>query len=399
MDADGFALLTINTGSSSLKTGVYRVVNGAPRVTLRAEARQIGSDASQVVVADGAGKSLTDQTARLADHAAALDMVLRQFAEHGAPRQFAAVGHRVVHGGQRYTSPTWLDADVVRALQELVPLAPDHLPQSIAAIKTISTLMPDVRQVACFDTSFHHTLPRRARLFALPRALAEQGIVRFGFHGLSCEYLVEQLRSLDPQHIGGRTVITHLGSGASMTAVVRGQSVDTSMGFTPTGGLVMSTRSGDLDPGVLVYLLRQRGYSADALDRLCNRESGLAGLSEIGPDMRELVERRDSDERAGEAVEMFWYQASTFLAGFAGAMGGLDTVVFAGGIGENAPYIRQQICAELEFLGVALDRQRNEAGAAEISSETSSVRVRVIKTDEDLMIARHTQRLVASHGE
>lgn len=392
MDARDSSLLTINTGSSSLKAGIYRT--GAQRL-IDAEARQIGQESGRITIVDTSGRTRLDETVRLPDHRAALDHVLGWLRDHASADSIVAVGHRVVHGGRKYTQPARVDGALLAELRNLVPLAPEHLPQAIAAIEKTEQLLPGVPQVACFDTAFHATLPRPARMLPLPRALSDEGIVRYGFHGLSYEFLVEQLRQIDPQHYGGRAVLAHLGNGASMAAVIDGVGVDTSMGFTPAGGIVMGTRSGDLDPGVLVYLLAAKGYTAEALDRLINREAGLLGISSISADMRILIERR-AEPQAAQAIDSFCYQACKFLGAYAAALGGLDTVVFTGGIGENAPYVRQQICANLGFLGIHLEAERNARGEDVISTDASPVTVRVIKTDEDLMIARHTYRLSAN---
>ena len=398
MEADGAQLLSINTGSSSLKAAVYRFGEPEGQRVLSAEARGIGLATGKMAVVDAAGKTLLEHDKRLADHGVALDAFLGWLHQHGPVADVAAVGHRIVHGGTEYTEPRWIDPATLDHLRRLVPLAPDHLPQSIAAIEKLGELLPGVPQAACFDTAFHRTLPRHARLLALPRRLADEGVVRFGFHGLSCEYVVEQLRTLDPANFGGRAIIAHLGSGASMTAVRDGQSVDTSMGLTPTGGLVMSTRTGDLDPGALVYLLREKGLSPGALDDLCNRQSGLLGISNTTPDMRRLLETAADDPRAAEAVEVFCYQARKFIGAYAAALGGIDTIVFTGGIGENASGIRRRICADLDFLGIYLDAERNRIHAAVISTDDSRAALRVVKTDEDSMIARHTYRLLAKDG-
>jgi acetate kinase len=300
-----------------------------------------------------------------------------------------------VHGGAKYRQPTKLDAPILADLQQLVPLAPDHLPQAIALIDAIDRRLPNVAQVACFDTEFHRTLPPRARTLPLPRELTDDGIIRFGFHGLSYEYLSERLREVDPDQSGGRAVLAHLGNGASLAAVWRGTSIDTSMGFTPAGGLIMSSRSGDLDPGVLVYLLRAKGYSADEIDRLVNRSAGLVGISGLSSNMQELLAARKQNPLAALAIEMFCYQARKFIAAYAAALEGLDTLVFAGGIGEHSAEIRSEICTGLSFLGVHLDESQNVAAAEVISAPASKVVVRVIPTDEDLMIARNTIQLLS----
>ncbi len=398
MEPRAFNLLTLNTGSSSLKGAVY-LGGSQPERVLSADAIGIGQGAGRIRVVDVRGNVLLERNDPLPDHPAALELLVAWLRENGRLDAIAGVGHRVVHGGLKYQQPVRIDAAVLANLKALVPLAPDHLPQSIAAIETLAKSLPKTPQVACFDTAFHRTLPPRARTLPLSRSLDEQGVVRFGFHGLSYEYLVEQLQSLDPVHCGGRAILAHLGNGASMAAVRRGQSVDTSMGFTPAGGLVMSARTGDLDPGVLVYLLKTKSYTDEQLNALVNRDSGLMGISGLSSSMQELLAARETHERAALAVDIFCYQAQKFLGAYAAALGGLDTVVFAGGIGENSATIRQQICTELEFLGIRLDSSRNQAHAEVISAADSGVTVRVIKTDEDLMIARHTNRLLAQQEE
>ena len=398
MDEQSFRVLTINTGSSSLKVAVYRIGERDERL-VDAEARQIGLESGRISIEDGSGKRLFDRKERLPDHRAALQLVFDWLRNNDWTGQLDAVGHRIVHGGLKYAAPQWINESLILELRDLVRLAPDHLPQAIEAIEKAKEVLPGIPQVACFDTAFHATLPRRARILPVPRDLSDQGVVRFGFHGLSYEFLVEQLRAIDPTRCGGRAVLAHLGNGASMTAVLDGKSMDTSMGFTPAGGIVMGTRSGDLDPGVLVYLLGRKDFGPERLNRLVNQESGLLGISSISADMRILLDQRTNDPRAAEAIEIFCYQSRKFLGAYAAALGGLDTVVFTGGIGENAPYVREQICAGLDFLGICLETERNAANAPVISSDEGKVAVRVIKTDEDLMIARHSSRLLANKEE
>jgi len=394
MDTRKSELLTINTGSSSLKAALYRLGSSGER-TLSAQASGIGTTSAKLAIVDAAGRSLEKRQVRLSDHQAALDQLFRWLDENDRLTSIAAVGHRIVHGGLRYQSPQRIDAELVSHLRELVPLAPDHLPQSIAAIEAAQHRLGAIPQVACFDTEFHRTLPPRARTLPVPRSLAEKHtIVRFGFHGLSYEYLVERLREIDPAHTGGRTVLAHLGNGASMAAVRDGQSRDTSMGFTPAGGLVMGTRTGDLDPGVLVYLLQTKNVAVDALNDFVNQQSGLVGIAGTS-DMRELIAGRRHDPSAALSVELFCYQARKFLGAYAAALGGLDTIVFSGGIGENSAEIRAEICDELEFLGIRIDPAHNRDHGDVISASDSRVTVRVIRTDEDQMIARHTERLLA----
>jgi acetate kinase len=305
------------------------------------------------------------------------------------------VGHRVVHGGARFSGPALLDAATEEAIEELAELAPLHNGPALAAIRALrEALGPGVPQVACFDTAFHSRMPRVARLFALPRHLADEGILRYGFHGLSYEYVMGELGVLDPDAARSRVVIAHLGNGASMVAIRNGESIDTTMGFTPIGGLAMGTRSGDLDPGVLLHLLRSKGMTRAALNDLVNRRAGLLGVSGTSADMRDLLSREAADARAAEAVALFCYQAKKFLGALAAALGGLDTLIFTGGIGEHAAPVRWRICGGLEFLGLRLDASHNAEHAPVVSGDDSPVTVRVIPTDENLMVARYTRKLV-----
>jgi acetate kinase len=283
------------------------------------------------------------------------------------------------------------------ALEGLVPLAPDHLPQAIRAIHATGRTYPALPQVACFDTAFHRHMPAIAQRYALPREIVNSGVVRYGFHGLSYEYIMHQLRATAPAEAGGRVIIAHLGNGASMAAVRAGVSVETTMGFTPAGGLVMGTRSGDLDPGVMLYLMRERSMTPGALNILVNQQAGLIAVSGTTSDMRDLLEHEASDPDAAEAIDLFCYQARKFVGALAAVLGGLDVLVFTGGIGEHAAPVRARICQGLDFLGIRIDAARNAAHAAVISQDGGRVTVRVMSTDEDLMIARHT-RQVLTHG-
>lgn len=388
-------LLTINTGSSSLKATLYRSAT-AETLGLVVRIERIGQAGSRLQIRDVAGVVLGDQQADLPDHAAALAAMLAWLQRLGTSGEPIAVGHRIVHGGSHFREPQRITDDLIRALQSLVAIDPDHLPQALAAIDAISRAFPRIPQVACFDTAFHRTMPRVAQLYPLPRHLLGAGVVRYGFHGLSYEYIMSELRRVAPAAAGGRVIIAHLGNGASMAAVSGGASVDTTMGFTPTGGLVMGTRTGDLDPGVLLYLLTAHGLSPADLSQLINHDAGLLGVSGTSADMRDLLGREASDPRAAEAIALFCYQARKHLGALAAVLGGLDTLVFTGGIGEHAAPIRERICDGLGFLGIRIDARRNAANASVISSAASSVTVRVIPTDEDLMIARHTVRVLAA---
>jgi acetate kinase len=389
-------LLTINTGSSSLKATLYRLQEGATETSeLRAEASRIGGRGGGLRLADIGGETLDERRDDLPDHAAALDALLSQLRDRRLDRDdLAAVGHRIVHGGDRHREPQRVTPGVVADLRALVPIDPNHLPQAIAAIEAVGRAYPTVPQVVCFDTAFHGRMPRVARLYALPRGLAEAGVVRYGFHGLSYEYVVSELRRIDRAAYGGRVVVAHLGNGASMAAVRGGVGVDTTMGFTSTGGLVMGTRSGDLDPSVPLFLLKERGLTPTEVSDLVNKQAGLLGVSGTSADMRDLLDRESYDGRAAEAVALFCYQAKKFLAALAAALGGLDALVFTGGIGEHAAPVRERVCEGLGFLGIRLDPDRNAAHAPVISSDEAAVTVRVVPTDEDLMVARHTRRLI-----
>src|SRR5215218_10103569 len=392
------SLLTINTGSSSLKAALYRLRGGGTETPeLRAEASRIGGRGGEGLLrlADDRGETLDERRDDLPDHAAALDALLSRLRDRGLERDdLAAVGHRIVHGGDRRREPQRVVPEVVADLRALVPIDPNHLPQAIAAIEALGRAYPMVPQVVCFDTAFHSRMSRVARLYALPRRLAEEGIVRYGFHGLSYEYVVDELRKVDRAAYEGRLVVAHLGNGASMAAVKEGVGIDTTMGFTPTGGLMMGTRSGDLDPSVPLFLLEERGLTPTEVSDLVNKRAGLLGVSGTSADMRDLLEREAYDGRAAEAVALFCYQAKKFLGALAAALGGLDALVFTGGIGEHAAPVRERVCEGLGFIGIRLDPDRNAAHAPVISSDDAAVTVRVVPTDEDLMVARHTRRLI-----
>jgi acetate kinase len=339
---DGSGILTVNTGSSSIKFTLYRVDGASEAPELSARAERIGAGGGRLRLTNAGGEARDGTVAETApeafgwaptdlpDHAAALGVVLERMRRMGDARPPAAVGHRIVHGGSLYREPVEIVPEVVAGLRGLSQIDPTHMPQAIAAIGAIHSAYPAVPQVACFDTAFHAAMPRVARLFALPRALSEEGIVRYGFHGLSYEYVTSELRKMDQKAAEGRIIIAHLGNGASMAAVRGGEGVDTTMGFTPTGGLMMGTRSGDLDPGVLLHLLRAKELDVGALDALVNGESGLLGVSETGADMRELLGREDADPRAAEAIAIFCYAAKKYLGSLAAALGGLETLVFTG---------------------------------------------------------------------
>lgn len=372
------SILAVNAGSSSLKVTLF----GADETL-----RRLASVTIERVGLNGAV-----QSAGVPDFDTALRLALGRI-EAEVRFELVAVGHRIVHGGVRHAGPEPVTASLLGDLRTIAPIDPTHMPQSLSLVAAVERQHPSVRQFVCFDTAFHRTMPAVARHYPLPRRTWHAGIRRYGFHGLSCESILQQLRAADPSGADGRILIAHLGNGASVTAVHRGASVDTSMGFSPTGGLMMGTRSGDLDPSVVTYLARTTGDPPDAIDRLVTKESGLLGVSGLSADMRELLSRTDSSD-AREAVELYAYTARKHVAALAGSLNGVDTIVFTGGVGEHAPAVRAQICAGLEYLGVEIDAARNAASSAVISRRAGRVVVRVMQTDEDLMIARHVRGLL-----
>lgn len=391
-------ILTINSGSSSLKAAFYGM--GEPvLLKLSAEVSRLGVRDSRLQITDASGATLLDQRHDLLDTAAALQELFAWLAQHEPESGLAAVGHRIVHGGQHYHAPQLVTPKLLAALPSLTPLDLDHLPQAIQGIEFVKRRYPNLPQVACFDTDFHRAMPKVARTYALPAHFYEEGLQRYGFHGLSYEYIAEQLRALDgAAAAAGRVIVAHLGNGASLAALRYGQSIDTSMGFTPTEGLMMGTRAGDLDPGLLLYLIEAKKMTPAAVRTLLNQQAGLLGVSGTSADMRDLLAREATDPRAAEAIELFCYRAKKYVGAYAAALGGLEILVFTGGIGERAAAIRARICAGLEFLGINLDAKRNQAAAPVISSDESRVKVRVIKANEDLMIARHTSKVIQAEG-
>jgi acetate kinase len=389
-DGNFVRIFTINSGSSSIKFSLYHMGSIETQM-LSGSASGIGLASGLFHIKDADGKSKIERKLSLRDHGAALHEIISWLHSNAFDRDVDAVGHRLVHGGSLYAEPHLITAGVLTALDKLVPFAPDHLPHEIDAIKEFTRSYPGLKQVACFDTAFHRTMPKVAQRYALPREVQQHGVLRYGFHGLSYEYILRELRKTEgPETTDGRVIIAHLGNGASMAAFRRGKSMDTTMGFTPAGGLVMSTRSGDLDPGVIVYLLKDKGMDAAAVNRMVNNEAGLLGVSGISADMKVLLDEEPRNPDAAEAVELFCYQARKFLGALSAVLGGLDTLIFTGGIGENAPSIRERICKDTEFLGIRFDKDLNRENASIISRKGSPAVVRVKKTNEEMMIARHT---------
>jgi acetate kinase len=386
------SVLTINGGSSSIRFAIYEAGRVLQR-RLAGKIDRIGLSGTNLTVHDTVGAPKALRRLAAADHRTAVRFLLDWLEAQPTFPSVGAVGHRVVHG-MAHSEPERITAKLVSQLRRLTPYDPDHLPREIGLIEAVARRHPTLPQVACFDTAFHRTMPRVAKLLPLPRRYAAKGVERYGFHGLSYAYLMEELGRVDPVGAKARVVLAHLGSGASVAAVRDGKSVDTSMGFTPTSGLVMGSRTGDLDPGLAYYLARTERMTAARFQRMVNHESGLLGVSGTSSDMRDLLAREASDSRAAEAVALFCYQAKKWIGAFAAALGGLDTLVFAAGIGEHAPPIRDRICDGLGFLGVALHPTRNAENAPVISPDDGRVTVRVIPTDEDLMVATMTARVL-----
>jgi acetate kinase len=384
-------ILTINGGSSSIRFALYEAGDPLKR-GLHGKIDRIGLSGTNLTFKDATGNEHESLSIAASDHRSAADILIDWLVEQGALASVRAIGHRVVHG-MKHIQPEIITQELLDELYRLRPYDPDHLPREIELIEAFRQHDPKLPQLACFDTAFHQTMPRVAKLLPIPRRYDAKGIQRYGFHGLSYTYLMEELARLgDPAATAGRVILAHLGNGASMAAVRDGKSIDTSMGFTPTAGLVMSTRTGDLDPGLAPYLARTEQIGTKQFYEIVNHESGLLGVSETSSDMRDLLSQETADVRAAEAVALFCYQAKKWIGSFAAALGGLDTLVFAGGIGENAPPVRARICEGLGFLGIELGGSCNAETAAVISTGASRVTVRVIRTDEELMIARSILR-------
>jgi acetate kinase len=392
--ASGHRILTLNSGSSSLKFSVYEMERGTEKLLLHGKLERISSGEGHFEAANLGNEKLVNDLVRLPDHQSALDLLLDRLPSFGVA-SIEAVGHRIVQGGPHHVGPELVTPALLKELQALCPLDPPHLPAALQALEAAQKLGENIPQAVCFDTSFHRSLPPVAQRLPLPRRLTEgTGLMRYGFHGLSYEYIIGELaRIAGTRAAQGKVIIAHLGNGASMAALRDGKSVETTMGFTPAGGLVMGSRTGDLDPGALAYLLREGKVSVDQLDKFIYQESGLKGVSELSSDLRDLLETRSADPRAQEALDLFCYQARKALGSLVAVLDGLETLVFTGGIGENAPLARASICEGLYHLGLLIDPFANEQNQEIISSPASRVTVRVMKTNEELVIARHTARL------
>jgi acetate kinase len=391
----GREILTINAGSSSVKFSIFHGQD-ALRRGAHGVIDRIGSTDAVLMQHDPASGRTASTRVSATDHDEAAGLLLEHLHSRLSAGSLLAIGHRVVHGGPLYCEAQRVTAELLRALRGLIPLDPQHLPQEIALIEAFRRRMPELPEVVCFDTAFHHGLPRVAQLLPLPRRYAEQGLRRYGFHGLSYAYvLMELARIAGTDKARGRTILAHLGNGASLAAVDDGDPVDTSMGFTPAGGVMMGTRTGDIDPGLVSWFADTERMDAERFSRLCNFESGLVGVSETSSDMRDLLALQGEDVRAAEAVALFCYQVRKCIGAFAAALGGLDTLVFTGGIGENAPEVRARICDGLGFLGVEVAEDRNRSNGPVISNDASRVTVRIVRTDEESMIAKSVLHVLA----
>jgi acetate kinase len=385
-------VLTVNTGSSSLKAAVFDMEELTDR-HLTAQVEHIGHD-SALRVTDGAGAEIANEPILAHDHGEALEALIGWLGHNGERGKVRAVGHRLVHGGSEFSAPEGIDDAMVRAIERLIPFAPNHLPQALAAIAATRKAFPELPQVACFDTAFHRTMPKVAQRYPLPPELEREGVIRYGFHGLSYASIVDRLG----EDIPPRAVIAHLGNGASMAALRDGASVDTTMGFTPLGGLMMGTRPGDLDPGVMLYLLQQTGRTVEEVAGLATNDAGLRGVSQRSADMRTLLEHEADDAQAAIALELYVYLARKQLGGLIAVLGGLDLLVFTGGVGEHAAAIRERIGRDFDFAGIRIDPDRNARNDTKISYNDAPVRVLVLPSDEERMIARETVQLIAREG-
>ncbi len=380
-------ILTINGGSSSIKFSLYKRKEPLEQL-FYGEIENIGTQNAKLNFFNPVSEEKNSINIKSTDRDEVAHNLIDWLEKQEGFDSIKAIGHRIVHG-MKHTEPELITEDLLKELKEISAFDPEHLPEEIKLIEVFSKRYPSLKQVACFDTSFHTFMPTVAKLLSIPRRFYEKGIQRYGFHGLSYAYLLEELKRVAGDEIAkGKIVLAHLGSGASLAAVKEGKSIDTSMGFTPTSGLPMGTRTGDLDPGVAWYLMQFEKLNPKQFSHLINHESGLLGISETNASMRELMKIEDTDNRAKEAIELFCYQTKKWIGSFAAVLGGLDTLVFSGGIGEHSPEVRSKICDNLEFLGIELDGIKNRNNDGVISVEASKVSVRVIKTNEELMIAK-----------
>jgi acetate kinase len=387
-------VLAINGGSSSIKFALYEVAE-VQRKVFEGSLERIGLPKSLLRIK---GLAQTDNFSKdiiAGDQKAAVGVLMDWIQKRVGADALTAVGHRMVEGGPKYSEPQIVTREILDDLYLYEAFDPEHLPQELMIIEAFIYQFPDVPQVLCFDTAFHHDMPRVAQILAIPRRYETKGVRRFGFHGISYSFLMRELARLEGKEVlDSKVILAHLGNGASLEAVKDGKSIDTSMGFTPSAGLVMGTRCGDLDPGLNYYLARTEGMDAGQFQHMVNEESGLLGISETSSDMKDLILHEANDIRAKEAIEVFCYQTKKWIGSYSAALGGLDTLVFSGGIGENVPAIRQRICEGLEFFGIEIDENLNRTNEGLISKETSWVNVRVIHTDEEFMIAQQASQIL-----
>ena len=394
MNTTADTILILNGGSSSIKFALF-ALNPMLRVMIKGEIERIGTTDALFSTQEGSREAHATRPVAAADYASAVNLLIDWIDEKDIDGTLIAVGHRIVHGGANFHEPQRLTSILMAELQRLAPLDRQHMPGEISLADAFQQRFPKVPQIACFDTAFHHDLPRVAQMLAIPRRYEAQGVRRYGFHGLSYEFLMSELIQIDGAAAArGRIILAHLGNGASLAAVADGKPVDTSMSFTPTAGVPMGTRSGDLDPGLVSYLARSENMDAQQFDEMVNFKSGLLGVSETSADMRDLLNVEIEDPRAAEAVALYCYQIKKYIGAYSAALGGLDTLVFAGGIGEKASVVRARICTGLGFLGIELDASSNEQNATVISADSARVKVRVIRTNEELVIARSVCRVL-----
>lgn len=380
-------LLTINGGSSSIKFTLYNVAESLVPV-LSGKLTGLGLSSASLCVSNLAEDKKFSVEVNAKNYHQAVETLTLWLQKNIDVSTIKAIGHRIVHGGHHYKKPQWVTAELLRDLSAITPMDPQHLPGEIKLIEAFAEQFPQLQQMVCFDTEFHQHLPDIARMLPIPRHYAEKGIYRYGFHGLSYQYLMQVLQQQDSAAADQKIVLAHLGNGASMAAILNAKSIDTTMAMTPAAGLVMGTRSGDLDPGLFGVLNRSESMTEQQFETMINQQSGLLGLSASTSDMQQLLEKRATDARAAQAIDIFCYQAIKQIGAYAAALGGLDTVVFSGGIGENVPEIRAQICEPLTFMGIELDNELNRQNALHISASHSRVKVWVIPTNEELVIAQ-----------
>ena len=387
-------LLSLNGGSSSVKFALFEHKKSLVKI-LSGGIEKIGGSGAHFFVSGLNQKALISETLSAADSKAAIDFLFSWFELNLSKVNLTAIGHRMVTGGLKYHAPQLITGEMIANLQELIPFDPLHLPTEIYLIEKCKKTFSKIQQYVCFDTAFHHNLPRVAKLLPIPRRFEKEGIMKYGFHGLSYEFLMEALtEQAGPEESKGRVILAHLGSGASLAAVKNGGPIDTSMSFTPTGGIPMGTRSGDLDPGIIRYLTISENLGAEKVNELLNLKSGLLGISETSSDLRELLAIENNDIRASEAIALFCYQVKKWIGGYAAILGGIDTLVFSGGIGENSAIIRSRICEGLNFLNIEIDPSKNASNKFLISTPASLTKVRVIRTDEELAIANTVCRII-----